>query len=50
MEEAAVAIGTKPLEDTLAAIEVDNNSDALIDVILFEDGGDLNEKGNEDSQ
>ena len=38
------------MEDILAAIEVDDNSNASIDVIPLEDGDDLNEEGNEDSQ
>jgi len=37
VEEVAVAVGAKPLEDALDAIEVDDNSDALIDVIPLED-------------
>ena len=50
MEEAAVAAGTKPLENTLAAVKVDDNSDALIDVIPLKDSKNLNNEGDKDSQ
>ena len=50
MEEAAVAAGTKPLEDTLAAVKVDDNSDALIDVIPLKDSNNLNNEADRDSQ
>jgi len=38
------------IEDTLAAIKVDDNSDALIDVIPLKDGDNLNKEGDKDSQ
>ena len=44
MEEAAIAAGAMLLEDTFATIKVDNNSDALIDMILLKDGDNLNEE------
>ena len=50
VEETAVATGTKPLEDTLAAIEVNNNSNTSINAIPLKDGNNFNEKGNENSQ
>lgn len=50
MEEAAVAAGTKPPEDTLAAVKVDDNSDALIDVIPLKDSNNLINEGDKDSQ
>jgi len=46
----AIAAGAMSMEDTLAAIKVDDNSDALINVIPLKDGDDLNKKGDEDSQ
>ena len=49
MEKVAVAAGANPPEDTLVAVEVCNNSDALIDVIPLEDSDDLNKEGDEDS-
>ena len=50
VEEAAIAIGAMLIEDTLAAIKVDDNSDALIDVIPLKDGDNLNKEGDKDSQ
>ena len=50
VEEVAIAAGAMSMEDTLAAIKVDDNSDALINVIPLKDGDDLNKKGDEDSQ
>jgi len=49
VEEAAVAAGAMLMEDTLAAIKVNDNSDALINVIPLKNGDDLNEEGDEDS-
>ena len=40
-EQAAVAACEKPLEETLAAIEVDDDSDALSEVIHVQ-GGNMN--------
>ena len=46
----AIAAGAKPLEDTLAAIKVDNNSNASIDAIPLKDGNNFNEEGDKESQ
>ena len=45
-EQAAIAAGEKPLEETLAAIEVDD--DALSKVIPLEDGDNPKEEDEED--
>ena len=45
VEEAAIAAGATPLEETLIAIEVDYDSDALIEGIPLEDSDDSNEDG-----
>lgn len=45
-EQAAVAAGEKPLEETLAAIEVDD--DALSEVIPLEDSDNPEEEDEED--
>lgn len=47
-EQAAVAAGEKPLEETLAAIEVDD--DALSEVIPLEDSDNPEEEDEEDEE
>jgi len=37
------------MEDTLAAIKVNDNSNTLIDVIPLKDSNDLNKEGDKDS-
>jgi len=47
-EQAAIAAGKKPLEETLAAIKVDDDSNALSEVILLEDSDNPKEEDEED--
>ena len=47
-EQAAVAACEKPLEETLAAIKVNNNSDALSEVIPLKDSNNPKEEDEED--
>ena len=47
-EQAAVAACEKPLEKTLAAIEVDDDSNALSEVIPLEDSDNPKEGDEED--
>ena len=48
VEQAAVAAGEKPLEETLAAIKVDDDSDALSKVIPFKDSDNPKKEDEED--
>jgi len=48
VEQAAIAAGEKPLEETLAAIKVNNN--ALSEVIPLEDSDNPEEEDEEDEE
>ena len=48
MEQAAITTGEKPLEKTLAAIEVDDDSNVLSKVIPLKNSNNPKEKDKED--
>ena len=50
VKEAAIAVGATPIEETLTAIKVDDDSDALIKGIPLKDSDDSNKEGNKNRQ